>query len=625
VEATPLSAGRRVLFTALAVLVPFALLGIAELVLRAAWPGGAIPLFVSTTSESGQHELIANPLVARRWFVGQGTMAPPGAIPDPFPARKPAHTLRIFAMGESTTAGFPYPHNGTFARMVRDALQDVLPSDSVEVINLGIPATSSYAMVDEAGEVIAQHPDAVVIYAGHNEFYGALGVGSTQSMLAGSPALVRTYMELQRLRLVMALRGGVHWIRAHLASRGDSTHAVTLMETLVGDQEIPLGGKVYTRGERQFESNLALLLDRFRRAHVRVFIGSQASNVRDQHPFAGAGNARPGGADAVYAQAQAAWGHGDTAAARAAFVRARDLDVVRFRASSDFNSIIQREAAAHGAVYVPVAERIGSAAIGGAPGHDLFLEHLHPNVAGIAVIARAYFDAIASAGFLGRDAQPGRLRSWDAYARGMDLTPLDLRIAALSASAVASRWPFVPVSGQRDVRREFRPTTLLDSLALEVSSGAPWPTAKLQMAQAYAQRGFADSAVDELRGVVRDSPTYAEPWEYLAQAFTRANEPDSAYDCYRHALAIRPSAASARGAAAIALERHDYAAAIPLLQMVLSAAPDDPPTLYELSLSYAVQHDIEHARAAAARLAQVAPNFPNLANWLNTLGMGTAR
>jgi len=618
----PLSARRRVVFAAIAVLLPFALLGGAELVLRAAWRGGATPLFVPAISEGAAPQISVNPVVARRWFLGRGTPAP-GAIVAPFPLHKPPHTLRIFAMGESTTAGFPYPHTATFARVLQTALQDVLPSDSVEVINLGIAGTSSYALVDEAAEVIAQHPDAVVIYAGHNEFYGALGVGSTQAALGRSPFLVRAFLLLQRLRLVVALRYAVEGAGSLIASSGGTARQpATLMDAVAGSQEIPLGSPLYERGENQFASNLSVLLDRFRAARVPVFIGSQASNVRDQRPLAVAANAGADAADGVFSRANAAWVRGDSAQAESLFVRARDLDVVRFRASTDFNAIIRAAAAAHGAVYVPVEERVSAAALGGAPGHDLFLEHLHPNVQGMTVMAHAYFDAIASADFLGRVAQPARLRSWGDYAREVPLSPFDEKIVRLATDAVSERWPFVPLDEQRDVRGEFHASTLEDTLALEVAAGGSWQAAKVRLGQSYAQRGFADSAVVELRGVALGSPTFAEPWEYLGGAFMQAHQPDSAYAAYRHALAIRPSAPAATAAAMIALGRHDYAAAIPMLQMVLAAAPDDPPTLYRLSLSYAVQHDIPDARAAAARLARVAPTFPDLANWLSTLGMG---
>jgi len=35
-------------------------------------------------------------------------------------------------------------------------------------------AINSYALLDMVDEVIQQSPDAVLIYTGHNEYYGAL-------------------------------------------------------------------------------------------------------------------------------------------------------------------------------------------------------------------------------------------------------------------------------------------------------------------------------------------------------------------------------------------------------------------------------------------------------------------
>ena len=42
-------------------------------------------------------------------------------------------------------------------------------------------AVSSYVLLDFADEIIAQQPDAVMIYAGHNEYLGIGGVGSSNS------------------------------------------------------------------------------------------------------------------------------------------------------------------------------------------------------------------------------------------------------------------------------------------------------------------------------------------------------------------------------------------------------------------------------------------------------------
>ena len=199
------SAGRRALFIAVTALTPLLLFGLVEGTLRLLWKGGDIPAFEPAVTNSTTL-LAPSPRVARRYFAGEAM--PPAPPTDVFAADKSAHALRLFVLGESTAAGFPYPHNGTFSRVVRDALHDVLPNDSIEVVNVGIAATNSYTLVDLTNDVLAQHPDGVLIYAGHNEYYGALGVGST-IRTGSSPRLVRASLAAQRWRTVRLLRIGI--------------------------------------------------------------------------------------------------------------------------------------------------------------------------------------------------------------------------------------------------------------------------------------------------------------------------------------------------------------------------------------------------------------------------------
>jgi hypothetical protein len=40
---------------------------------------------------------------------------------------------------------------------------------------------NSYTFYDKIDEILKEDPDAILIYAGHNEFYGELGIGSSKS------------------------------------------------------------------------------------------------------------------------------------------------------------------------------------------------------------------------------------------------------------------------------------------------------------------------------------------------------------------------------------------------------------------------------------------------------------
>jgi hypothetical protein len=90
-------------------------------------------------------------------------------------------------LGESSAAGFPFEPNGGFSRFLDQRLSILYPKKKFEIVNLGIAAINSYAIMDILEDVIDQKPDLVLIYTGHNEYYGALGAASVTS-IASSPA-----------------------------------------------------------------------------------------------------------------------------------------------------------------------------------------------------------------------------------------------------------------------------------------------------------------------------------------------------------------------------------------------------------------------------------------------------
>ena len=617
----PLTPARRALFIAVTVLFPFLLLAVVEVSLRLAHYGRDTRLFEPAADLPGRY-LQAGQEVAARFFPNE--QFPPSPPNDVFLAEKPGHAFRIFALGESSTAGFPYPPNAMFSREVADALRDVLPSDTVEVVNLGIAATNSYAILDFSREIIAQHPDAVMIYAGHNEYYGALGVGSTES-LGSFPPFIRLYLRLQHLKTFQLLRNAITGtVGLFSGNSAAQDQTPSRMESIARDQQIVLGGKTYNAGKTQFESNLRISIRRFRDAGVAVFVGSLVSNLKDQPPLSVLSSDGRAGKDAgvAYNDAVQTLARGDSVAARAGYVRARDLDQVRFRAPTDFNEIVRRIAKEEGAVYVPVEEAFTNLSARGIPGFDLMLEHVHPNSHGYALMGRAFFSALQSSGMLANRADFTRLKSWDQYEKQMAITQVDQRIAQHERQTVITRWPFVPFSRQQDYRGTYKPVDLLDTLAFAVARGGlKYPEAKLRLARYYESRNQIDSALAEYEGLIRDLPRSELPARYAAAMLVKANQPERAVPYFEKSYTIRPTASTAFTLGVIALRAKQFDRAIPLLETSARLAPTNAETYYQLSLAYAFSHDIDRARAAATRAAQLNPQFPGLQQWLGALGL----
>ena len=606
---------------AITVLLPFALVAVLEAGLRIGKYGGDLSAFSTPAALKGLYK-VPSANVGRRYFPQE--QFPPSPPGDAFLVDKPAHSMRLFVMGESSAAGFPYPPNGTFARVIRDALTDVLPSDTVEVINLGMAATNSFTIADLARDVIAEKPDGVLIYGGHNEYYGALGAGSTES-LGSWPSFVRTYLRLQHLKTFLLLRNATSSVLAAVRG-GRSTKEIAAdpsrMESVVSNQRIAFGDATYRRGVAQYESNLRYAIGLFRRAGIPVFIGSTPSNLRDLTPFGPNASPPDSGATKEFVTATASLASGDSTTAAVQFAKARDLDVIRFRAPGEFQTLVQRVAKETGSTYVPAAEGFAAVAQYGIPGSDLFLEHVHPNQRGYVLLARFYFEAIRRSKFFGRKADTTRLATWDEYTARMRLTELDQRIAYHTIRTVTTRWPFVLVAKNRDYRGTYKPVDLIDSIAFNTSRGGMgWAQAKMMAAAAYTSRGKPDSAVAEYDGLIRDEPDIEVAYRLAARALLTANQQDRALPYLEKAFSLRPTGVTAYALGVIAMQRKNYPRAIGLLQQAVQLTPGMTAAMYQLSLAYALNHDIDQARNVAVKLAQMAPNYPGLGQWMATIGM----
>ena len=627
----PASPARRRLFVAVTLLLPWLLLALVELGLRLGGYGGRPPLFVPYADQPGW--MMTNPEFARRYF--RGAFVPTPHV-DFFRAEKAPGAFRVVFQGESSAAGFPYGHGGAPSRLLEQQLQAAFPGREVEAVNAAFTAINSYAMLDQADDVLAARPDAVLIYAGHNEYYGALGAASTRG-LGGRRPLVRAYLALQRLRTAQLLGGALgKALGTDAAARPDGADAPrSVMQLMAGDQQVPLGSALYRRGLEQFRANLAALLARYRAAGVPVFVGTVASNERDQPPFvsppAAAGDTSAAG---HFAAARAADARGDTAAARRHYRAAKERDALRFRAPEAVNQIIREECARHGATVVESQAALERASPLGVPGGTLMLEHLHPNVDGYRLIAGAFHEALRARGLPG----PGgaaEAPNGSAAAAFVPVTAVDSLAAVYRTGRLTAQWPFQPAGVSRVAPVDtLTPRTPAERLAQALVRGeTPWAAATDQLRRAYEAAGDADAATRValvLAKEFRYSPQpymdaarlalgrrrYADGLAYARRALARRETPEAAQLvgllAYRlgdraGAMPFLERAAQLAPADPRMTVPLDAARAIPEMEEARGAAPADTLLLYNLAAAYALTHLYDDARATLAALERVAP------------------
>ncbi len=620
---SPQTAGRKkIVFYIAALLIPMLFFMILEGSLRFFDYRGDTRLFTFPEEYfEGEYGFVNRNFNARYFF---NTRNLPGFSNDAFLADKPDTSFRVFAMGGSSTAGYPYGFNALFSRVTADALNDILPGRLIEVINLGASAVNSYTLYDQIPEILEQKPDAIFIYAGHNEFYGALGVGSSEQFGA-FPGFVRTYLKLQRLKTFMLLRDGIasmsQWIASGILGQPHPARDGTLMQRMVQDQTITLDSRVFEYGKNQFESNLDEILQRFRDNNIPVFISSIASNLRDQEPFVSIETPRYPPARVVFEQARRYYSQGEYDRAYEQFVYAKDLDALKFRAPEVFNDIIRSKAEKHGAIYVPVYENMREQSENRIIGFELMLEHLHPNRTGYFHIGKSFYEAVAGSGLLDAEADYQALRNWDEYYERMWVSELDERIAYHRVRLLTSGWPFVTGPPPDGYPAAYQPADRIDQLAFEVVHARKrWDQAKLEIAEFYMENGEFELALQEYEGLVRDQPYNHSPYIFAGRLLLQVmNDFERARPHFENAWRINPSNYAARMLGSIEVNDGNYERGIELLEKALEFNPDDVQALFNLSGAQALAGDLETAYETALKLDHMQPGFPGLQQWKRQL------
>ncbi len=558
-------------FFIITLLIPLFFFIFLELILRIADVGNEEKLVIKI-EEQGKEYYQLNPAVARRYFIRTAQSMVPQLYPQKFPVKKSAETVRIFLLGGSTMAGFPYQLNARINSLLQDRLSTYFPQKNFEVINFGLSAINSFTVLDFAREIVKYQPDLVIIYMGHNEFYGAFGVGSVEHF-ARNPRWVRFYLQLRHLRTFQLLRNLIAKI---FIQKSDETNFLnpTLMEKIAEKKTIPLESEDFKLAVRYFRENLKEIVDIIKDKKIKIFLSTLTSNLKDQSPFVslfsdsisnkqkmrweelfkkadeefknknfqncfeylqqcGAIDSRP--AKLHFLLGKYFLAQKDSLRARKEFIKAKDRDALRFRAPTVFNKIIEEIAAGHKIPIVHVDSTFNAASPNKIVGYELITEHLHPNIRGYELMAKSF-----AAAFLKNfpmDVPPENLSfSDDYFHQKAAITILDQAIGDFAIQHLTSRWPF---RRKRTLIHYDNPEekNFIESLVRAYASGnISWNRAHYKLAEFYIKKNQIENAIKEYLAVIKVAPEDYFAYFKLGNLFFTRNQFDEAVAWYKKAL-----------------------------------------------------------------------------------------
>jgi hypothetical protein len=422
----PISARRRWLFRAGAVLVGLSLFVFVEVVCRMFDLGHPQPIgdpFVGFSELQPLFELNETeaqyeiPKLRLKFFVEES-----------FPANKPRGTFRIFCLGGSTVQGRPFSKETSFTTFLEIGLGEADPGRDWEVINCGGISYASYRLVPMLKECLNYEPDLFILCTGHNEFLEDRSYGHLRDMAPIAAVPMKAAFQLRSFHLARSL-----FLPPAITSQTDDSRP-ELGPDVQARLDYRGGLKEYVRDDqwrdrvmRHFEFNVNRLLQTARQRDVPVVLVLPPSNLADSPPFKslpknGLTKAEqeqhaelletarhlqkidPHGAVVALEEAlqlddhQAAVHYflgrllervGEASRARAAYVQARDQDICPLRMLSPMEDALRSAASEWQVPLLDAHVLLEAKTDDGLLDNSWLVDHVHPSISGHEQIALA--------------------------------------------------------------------------------------------------------------------------------------------------------------------------------------------------------------------------------------------
>ncbi len=576
------------------ILVPLIILCLIEFGLRLFHYGNKLQLFVKYKDNADY--LVFNPDASKRYFTNRDIATTGNS--EIFKKKKDNNTIRLFILGESTTIGYPYYHNGSFHRWLQYRLTHDYPDKNFEIINLSLTAVNSYTVLGFAKEVVNYEPDAVLIYTGHNEFYGALGAASTQN-ISSSRFMINLILGLRNFKIVQLISNVFTTISS---STSVTQSGESRMQLMAAKQQIPYQSDLYKKGVDQFETNMDAVFSLFSQHRIPVFVSNLVSNDKDLKPFisfdadgkksAGFNENYQSGLSALNAKdystaislfnaankyynksancnyylAQSYFSEGDFPPAKIFFAKASDLDGLRFRAPQEFNTILLKLSRNYPEVHI-VDTKAAFESFSGhqITGNNLIVDHVHPNLKGYAIMSDVFYKAINKAHIL--PAVGSDEMSFYRLLNEMPVTKPDSLAGLYRILNLKTHWPYNEPHAADSIKTETEEQSLAYNL---VFKKAVWSDTMGELYTYYINKNDYKQARNVLEGLALEYPRDADLAEKIAMLSGVLKNDTSTLLYFRRAFNISPTFERARYTFVLFLKLDEPEKALPYLDYAIA-------------------------------------------------------
>ncbi len=644
-ENKALSWPKRVLFYfSASVLIPFALLAVTEMILRLTSAGYQTDFLIRTKIQN-QSVWVDNPDFGRRFFP-EGITRSPNRLA--VPCVKDAGEFRVVILGASAAQGDPDPSFG-FSRILDIMISKTLPDKKVRMINAAVTAINSHVVLQIAEEIKKLQPDLVIIYLGNNEVVGPFGAGTVFHHFSMNRNLISAGLWIRKFHAGQMISRLLNRSGTQKCSGQWKGMAMFLGNQVV--REDPRLEKVYTN----FKSNLVAICTVLSKQTPHLLLSTLAVNLEDSPPFAGIADstatlaarwfeqgesrfkeknpaaaydfylkaieADSGNANLYFRAAQCALAMKQVHEAECYFLRALDLDALRFRADPQINTIITQVADQHHLPLVDVNQAIQAASKNGIPGNDFFYEHVHFNFIGNYMAARTFFEA-----FQKQPQNPLQDIPAVSFRESQTALAYTLFNQIDILEQIQKRLSRPPFTNQLDAGKRNR---VLQNQIMQMKQSVTREevdTALQQYQSALKQRpddrvlihnyasllmhlGMNREAEKAYKQVIQHLPHYAQAWNNLGLVFFRLNRQKKALDAFEQALHYDgPSAEVYNNMGMVYSRKKQFTRALRYYDLALEMNPEFAQALTNKGTVLFQKNEIRNAIQLYKKAVQVNPD-----------------